>query len=152
MDRRTFTLSMFGAALFPATLYPATLARAVEGAPVTVYRDPSCGCCEAWVGHMRKAGFNVEVIDETDLAARHASHSIPEALAGCHLALIGDFAFSGHVPAGDISAFSSYPPARAFGLAVPGMPTGSPGMGESGEPYEVMLLKRNGPPSVYARH
>ncbi|MDD1651045.1 MAG: DUF411 domain-containing protein [Methylococcaceae bacterium] len=147
MNRRTFSLSLAFTALLPGSI-----ARAVEGAPVTVYRDPSCGCCEAWVEHMRKAGFAVEVVDESDLAGRHASLSIPAELAGCHVAVIGDFAFSGHVPAGDISAFISYPPAGAFGLAVPGMPTGSPGMGETGEPYEVMLLARNGPPSVYARH
>jgi hypothetical protein len=147
MNRRTFSLSIAVAALLPVSF-----ARAVEGAPLTVYRDPSCGCCQAWVGHMRKAGFAVEVVDESDLAARHASLSIPAGLAGCHVAVIGDFAFSGHVPAGDISAFISYPPPGAFALAVPGMPTGSPGMGETGEPYEVMLLTRNGPPSVYARH
>jgi hypothetical protein len=147
MNRRSFVLSALGAVLLPAKI-----AQAVEGAPVTVYRDPSCGCCEAWVEHMRKAGFNVEVVDETDLAARHASLSVPEKLAGCHVALTGDFVFSGHVPAGDVSAFISYPPAGAFGLAVPGMPAGSPGMGETGEPYEVMLLMRGGPSKVYARH
>jgi hypothetical protein len=147
MNRRTFSLSLAMAALLPGSI-----ARAVEGAPVTVYRDPSCGCCEAWAGHMREAGFAVEVVDENDLAGRHASLAIPAELAGCHVAVIGDFAFSGHVPASDISAFISYPPAGAFALAVPGMPAGSPGMGESGEPYEVMLLSRNGPPKVYARH
>ena len=147
MNRRSFMVSVLGVALLPGSM-----ARAVEGAPVTVYRDPSCGCCEAWVGHLRKAGFIADVVDESDLAGRHASLSIPAELAGCHVAVIGDFAFSGHVPASDISAFISYPPAGAFGLAVPGMPTGSPGMGESGEPYEVMLLSRNEPPKVYARH
>lgn len=147
MNRRTFIL----ASVVPTLLPPAT-ARAVMGAPVTVYRDPSCGCCEAWVAHMRKAGFEVKVVDETDLAARHLALSVPAELAGCHVAVIGDFAFSGHVPAGDISAFISYPPAGAHGLAVPGMPGGSPGMGETGEPYEVILLTRHGPPSVYARH
>lgn len=147
MNRRTFILSPAALALFPPTS-----ARAVTGAPVTVYRDPSCGCCEAWVKHMRKAGFELDVVDESDLAARHAALSVPAELAGCHVAVIGSFVFSGHVPAGDISAFISYPPAGGHGLAVPGMPSGSPGMGETGEPYEVMLLTRNGPPSVYARH
>jgi hypothetical protein len=147
MNRRTFLL----ASAVMGLNAPST-ARAVPGAPVTVYRDPSCGCCEAWVGHLRKAGFIAEVVDESDLAGRHASLSIPAELAGCHVAVIGDFAFSGHVPASDISAFISYPPAGAYALSVPGMPTGSPGMGESGEPYEVVLLSRNGPPKVYARH
>ncbi len=146
MNRRSFVSTALGAVLLPATI-----SHAVEGAPVTVYRDPSCGCCEAWVEHMRKAGFSVEVVDETELAARHANFSVPAELAGCHVAVIGDFVFSGHVPAGDVSAFVSYPPSGAFGLAVPGMPTGSPGMGETGEAYDVLLLTRNGPAKIFAR-
>jgi hypothetical protein len=125
---------------------------AVEKPRVTVYRDASCGCCGAWVEHMRNAGFGVDVVNESDLAARHSALSVPAELAGCHVAVIGEFAFSGHVPADDISAFMSHPPAGAFGLAVPGMPSGSPGMGETGDPYEVILLARNGPPKIFARH
>jgi len=121
---------------------------------LAVYRNPGCGCCEGWVQHMRAAGFDVTIEDDPDLDARRASLGIPAELASCHIALLDGYAFEGHIPAADIVRFLSDRPVGAIGLVVPGMPTGSPGMGPegSGGPYEVLLLAAKASPTVYATH
>ena len=121
---------------------------------LAVYRNPSCGCCECWVQHMRATGFEVTIEDDPNLDARRASLGIPAELASYHMALADGYAFEGHIPAADILKFLHDQPAGAVGLVVPGMPAGSPGMGPegSGEPYEVLLLAANAAPSIYATH
>lgn len=120
---------------------------------VEAYRNPGCGCCEAWAVRMKDAGFSVSMADDPDLDQRRAGLGIPPDLAGCHLALIGEKVFEGHVPPADIIAFLSEE-REAMGLAVPGMPIGSPGM-ETGGPadtYDVVMFGRDGSRSVFARH
>lgn len=119
-----------------------------------VYRDPGCGCCEAWAQLMTEAGFQVSIEDDPNLASRHTRLGVPENLAGCHIALIDGFVFEGHIPPADIKRFLAERPAGAMGLSVPGMPAGSPGMGPegSGEPYDVLLLRANGDATIYAQH
>ncbi len=120
---------------------------------LTVYKSPSCGCCTGWVDHARQAGFGVKVVDVEDLAPVKARLRVPEALASCHTVTTAGFVFEGHVPIGDIQAFMAKP--RGLGLAVPGMPVGSPGMESpdgATQPYIVMAFDRQGRTSVFARH
>jgi hypothetical protein len=119
---------------------------------MVVTRDPSCGCCSAWVDHIRSTGFQVEVIESNDLAALKLRLGIPGHLAACHTAEIGGYVLEGHVPAPAIERLLVERPA-ATGLVVPGMPVGSPGMEVSGaqdERYEVILFGLPGQ-RVYAR-
>ena len=127
---------------------------AVSLPTVAVYRNPGCSCCEAWVKRMVESGFKVSVEDDPNLEARRASLNIPAELASCHIALADGYAFEGHVPPADIVKFLGERPSGAIGLAVPGMPMGSPGMGPEGNggAYEVLLIVANATPTLYARH
>jgi hypothetical protein len=109
---------------------------------MTVYHDPNCGCCGGWVAHMRRAGFQVKVIDTDDLAAIKDRFKIPSDLVSCHTAEIDGYVIEGHIPAVAIQRLLAERPAAA-GLAVPGMPAGSPGMEAPGVPcetYDVILF------------
>jgi hypothetical protein len=124
---------------------------AAEPAPmVTVWKDPSCGCCSGWVDHLRRSGFTVAAIDTADLAAVKAALGVPGELASCHTAKIDAYVIEGHVPAAAIRRLLAERPA-ALGLAVPGMPIGSPGM-EGGTPqlYDVILFAAQST-TVYGR-
>jgi hypothetical protein len=118
--------------------------------PVTVFKDPSCGCCKLWVKHMEKAGFNVTVRDTPDMDGMKQSVGLPVALASCHTAVIGNYLIEGHVPADLVQKFLAEKSA-ARGLTVPGMVVGSPGMeGATREKYDVLLFEKNGKSRVYA--
>jgi hypothetical protein len=121
-------------------------------APMTVYKDPNCGCCKQWVDHVRAAGFVVTVRDTADMAAVKASFGVPEALHSCHTAKVGPYTIEGHVPADLIARMLAEQP-TGRGLAVPGMPVGSPGMemGDRKDPYDVILFEKSGKTRVYAR-
>lgn len=120
---------------------------------VTVYKTAGCGCCGAWVEHLQAAGFQTQVHDVADLAAVKARLGVPRALGSCHTATVGGYVIEGHVPAADIRRLLAQRPA-ATGLAVPGMPVGSPGMeqGEARDPYRVLLLGAEVAPVVFAEH
>jgi hypothetical protein len=134
-----------------AALSARASANAAQGKAITVYKDPGCGCCKSWVDHMKKAGFVVTIRDTTDMAPVKASMGVPAALASCHTAVIGKYVIEGHVPADLVNRLLTEKPA-ALGLAVPGMPSGSPGMETPGakDPYKVLLFDRSGKTSVYA--
>ncbi|MGF9760107.1 DUF411 domain-containing protein [Microvirga sp. 0TCS3.31] len=120
---------------------------------MTVTKDPSCGCCGAWVEHVRKAGFAVEVIESAEVNRLKVRLGVPQSLASCHTADIGGYVIEGHVPADAIKRLLNEKP-RAKGLAVPGMPVGSPGMEVEGvEPdtYEVVLFGPSGQ-TTFARY
>ena len=126
----------------------------LEGHSVTVYKNESCGCCNAWVEHLRQAGFAVEVHDIDNLGPTKERVGIPPAMGSCHTAEVGGYFVEGHVPADDIKRLLRERP-DAKGLTVPGMPAGSPGMEvPSGEvqPYDVFLVGRDGSTSVYSHH
>ncbi|WP_293807912.1 DUF411 domain-containing protein [uncultured Bosea sp.] len=127
---------------------------AVESLPkMLVTRDPNCGCCSNWVAHVKAAGFAVEVVEIPDLAPLKARLGVPDALASCHTAEIGGYVVEGHVPAEAIRRLLLERP-QAAGLAVPGMPLGSPGMevaGQQPEAYEVMIFSP-GRQNVFARY
>jgi len=116
---------------------------------VEVWKDPNCGCCVEWVKHLEGHGFKVKINDTGNDAAR-ARLGIPAQLASCHTAEVGGYAIEGHVPAPDIKRLLAERPA-AVGLAVPGMPIGSPGMesGDRRDPYDVLLVSRWGDSRVY---
>lgn len=122
------------------------------GAVLQVYTSPWCGCCGAWVDHMKAAGFTAQVDELDDLAPLKMTLGIAPELQSCHTAVVDGYVVEGHVPAREVRRLLAERPA-ARGLAVPGMPLGSPGMEQGGvrEPYEVVLFAAEGR-SVFARY
>lgn len=114
-----------------------------------VYRSPHCECCAVWGRHVRSAGFKVKEV----LATTPDHLKVPEAVRSCHTSEISGYFIEGHVPPADIRRLLREQPV-ALGLAVPGMPVGSPGMeqGEQREPYDTLLVKREGSTTIFARH
>ena len=111
---------------------------------VTVHRDPNCGCCSGWVQHLQKAGFPTKVLDTTNLDAVKTRLDVPDDLAACHTAEVSGYVIEGHVPAIALKRLLAEKP-DATGLAVPGMPVGSPGMeGGTVEQYDVVLFGPSG--------
>ena len=113
--------------------------------PMEVWKDPNCGCCKDWVVLMEQAGFSVTVHDTGNAAVR-AKLGLPVRLGSCHTALVGGYVLEGHVPAVDVRKLLAEKP-KALGLAVPGMPVGSPGMdgpeyGGRKDPYDTLLVTR----------
>ena len=124
--------------------------RLAELGEVTVYKSPTCECCHRWVEHMREAGFAVTTRDVVDVSAVKREQGIPGSLVSCHTSVSGGYAIEGHVPADEVRRLLTERPAVA-GLAVPGMPAGSPGMevGRS-ERYQVLSFTPDGASAVYA--
>lgn len=129
-----------------ATLAVSPLPAFAQGLPrIKVMKDPSCGCCSAWADHLRAAGFAVDVEDTAEMNRIKARLGVPQDLASCHTAEVGGYVIEGHVPAAQIKRLLAERP-EAKGLAVPGMPVGSPGMEVNGrnDPYEVVLFGPKG--------
>lgn len=115
-------------------------------ASMTVYRDPSCGCCEAWAEIARKAGYQVKLIDHPDMPAIKRQHGVPDELLSCHTTVVGGYAVEGHVPLEDVNRLVAERP-QLKGIAVAGMPLGSPGMevpDGTREPFQVMAFDAAG--------
>jgi len=145
--RRIALASLFAIAL----AIPRVRVHAEAWPAMTVYKDPSCGCCLAWVQHLTAAGFTVSVVGTDRVDAVRTRLGIPPRLASCHTAELGDYAIEGHVPAGAIARLLAEKPA-AQGLAVPGMPAGAPGMGGSlPVTYAVVLFGPQGR-RIFARY
>ena len=146
--RRTFAL-LVAAVVFALPLQ----ARAQHAQTVTVYKSPTCGCCGEWVKHLQSNGFKVEAHDVADLDPIKQKLGVRPELASCHTATVGGYTIEGHVPASDIRRLLAERPKNAKGLAVPGMPVGSPGM-ETGpaQPYATLLFDDAGGTRVFARH
>jgi len=121
-----------------------------QAADVMVYKSPTCGCCSKWVAHMKDSGFSVDVENRQDLASLKAQLGVPTRFQSCHTAVVGDYVVEGHVPADLIRRMMTEKP-DIKGLAVPGMPMGSPGMdGPYKQPYDVLAIDQGGHTSVYA--
>lgn len=118
---------------------------------VEVFRDPSCGCCGAWAEHMRKSGYAVTVTDTAEIEAAKRRLGVPEALWSCHTAVIGAYVLEGHVPAHAVARLLAQKPAIR-GLAVPGMPSGSPGMEGPLERYDVVAFNASRQHYVFGRY
>ena len=148
MNRREFLLALPGLPL--ATSQVAAAATPLQ---VLVYKTPSCGCCSGWVEHMQAAGFAVTARDVPDTTPARKQLGMPERFAACHTASVGGYVIEGHVPSAEVKHLLASKTA-AIGLAVLGMPLGSPGMelGDRVDPYEVLLIDRRGKASVFARY
>jgi hypothetical protein len=148
LTRRALVGSLTALPLLP-------IARATAAAPLPkllVYKDPNCGCCGAWIEHLRQAGFTVDVTENDAINRVKARLGVPDHLASCHTAEMGRYVIEGHVPAASIKRLLSERP-DAKGLAVPGMPVGSPGMEVPGTPaaeYDMILFDSTGQ-QPYAR-
>lgn len=127
-------------------------ARAGGKPRMVVHKDPSCGCCEAWVDHVRAAGYPAETVETDAIIAVKAKLGVPVALRSCHTAEIDGYVLEGHVPASAIDRLLAERP-KVRGLAVAGMPIGSPGMeveGREAEAYDVMAFG-DGEPRTFKR-
>jgi hypothetical protein len=120
---------------------------------VVVYKRTTCNCCTKWVSHLKQAGFRVEVRNESDLGAHQNALGVPKPLRACHTAVVGGYLVEGHVPASDIRRLLSEKP-QARGIAVPGMPIGSPGMEQDDrrDPYVTLLFQPDGQSTIFAEH
>ena len=148
--KRRFLLQTLASLAGTAALAPSLMAQTRP--QVEVWKDPECGCCKDWVSHLEANGFQVKVHDSGNAQAR-SRLGVPDKLGSCHTALIGGYALEGHVPARDIQRLLKERP-KAVGLAVPGMPIGSPGMdgaayGGRKDAYDVLLIQTDGSTRVY---
>ncbi|MBM3554832.1 MAG: DUF411 domain-containing protein [Alphaproteobacteria bacterium] len=148
LDRRRFLLATAG-----TLLSASAIAQAPQLPPITVYLQPDCGCCHGWIKHLRANGFTVRAEAFPDLTPIKRRFGIPGDLESCHTGLMAGYLIEGHVPAAEIRQLLRTMPV-AKGLAVPGMPIGSPGMedGNKREPYDVVLFHTDGKREVFARY
>jgi hypothetical protein len=144
---------MFRFALASTALVVSALtAPALAQAPLamTVYKSPTCGCCAKWVEHVKKAGFAVTVKDMPNVGEIKFARGVPAELASCHTAVVGDYVVEGHVPADVVQKLLKEKPA-VVGIAVAGMPMGSPGMeGDRVDHYNIVAFEKGGKQRVYA--
>ena len=119
---------------------------------VTVFKNPTCGCCGKWIEHLKSNGFVVKVQEVNDTSPYERQYHVPRGMASCHTAVVNGYTIEGHVPAADIKRLLNERP-KAVGLAVPGMPTGSPGMEAAhSDAYSVFVFDESGQTSVYVRY
>ncbi len=148
MNRRSLVLATLSLPLLPRIVFAAP-------SRMTVYRSPTCGCCGAWIEHVRVAGYDVTTIeiDQEELRQEKLARGVPEALASCHTAAIEGYTLEGHVPVEDIARLLSEQPA-GLGLAVPGMPAGSPGMdmADRRDAFDVILFDADGDTRVFSSY
>jgi hypothetical protein len=126
---------------------------AQRGTTIEVYKTATCGCCALWVKHLQANGFTTRVTDMEDLTEIKKKHGVPAKATSCHTAIVDGYALEGHVPAADVRRLLKERPAVA-GLAVPGMPLGSPGMefGDTKQPYNVLTFDKGGALEVFSSY
>lgn len=149
MIRRSVLSMALGSAAL--TAFPAVAATALP--QLEVFKSPSCGCCGAWVDHMKTAGFSVKVNMVENTTSARTRAGLPDKFGSCHTAFVGGYVVEGHVPADEVKRLLALKP-NAMGLAVPGMPQGSPGMeiGARRDPYDVFLIDKSGRATVFAHY
>lgn len=154
MQRRAF-IAIPALALLAGLPLSSARARSSARPVIEVWKTPTCGCCKDWIAHLQRHGFEVRAHDVSNAVKNDIRRrlGLPERLGSCHTALAGGYVVEGHVPAREIERLLRERP-RALGLAVPGMPVGSPGMdgpeyGGLRDPYDVLLVQRDGTSSVY---
>ena len=147
MERRTVLAALSGLVL-AAVSSPSQPA----GPTIMVFKTPTCSCCGKWVEHLKSNGFVVKVQEVSDTSPYQRQYHVPRTMQSCHTAVVNGYTIEGHVPAAEIKRLLNERP-KLVGLAVPGMPLGSPGMESSrSEPYSVMSFDESGRASVYARY
>ncbi|MDP6428306.1 MAG: DUF411 domain-containing protein [Rhodospirillales bacterium] len=149
---RTWIMAGIVAVLLAGGAWGLTVAITGETPEIQVYKTATCGCCGDWVDHLKRNGFAVKVKDLAHLDLIKRMGGVHESLQSCHTAFVSGYTIEGHVPADSIKRLLKEKPS-ARGLAVPGMPGGSPGMeGADKEPYEVLIFDDIGGAKVYARY
>lgn len=150
LDRRSLLIGLCGTA---ASLLAIPRQAFSQPAPtMTVYKDPTCGCCHEWVNHVVAAGYKATVING-DMAPIKAKYQIPPNLGSCHTTLIGGYVVEGHVPAVDIARLLKEKPKGILGLTIPGMPQSAPGMDQKPfQPYTVLTFDAKGKTTEWAKH
>lgn len=148
--------AMFAALFIAFAVSPLGAAEPPSSSSVEMWRNANCGCCGKWARHLEANGFTVKINESGGDKLRQIKKlaSISPELESCHTARVGGYLVEGHVPAADVQRLLAEKP-DAVGLVVPGMPVGSPGMESADgttEPYEVLLLKKDGSTEVFARH
>lgn len=121
---------------------------------MTVYKSPSCGCCSLWIDYLEERGYTITTEDDVHMTPIKAEHNVPLPLQSCHTAIIEGYVIEGHVPLQDIERLLTERP-DVLGLAVPGMPVGSPGMEVADTPpdtFDVIAFDAAGNLQVYASH
>jgi hypothetical protein len=139
------------------TVVVAGLSLMAQGAAptVAVFKDPNCGCCANWVEHLKQNGFLTTVTDSSNMQDVKDQHHVPAQARSCHTGVVNGYAIEGHVPAADIHRLLKERPANVIGIAVPGMPVGSPGMEVAAmkvQPFDVVAFGKDGRTTVFASH
>jgi hypothetical protein len=148
----TFMARLTGVLVSALTLAGVIVTAQSKLPTVVVYKSPTCGCCSKWVDHMKAAGFTVETQNRDDVTPIKQANKVPATAASCHTALVGPYVVEGHVPAADVRKLLTDKPA-VKGIAVPGMPIGSPGMeGPNPQAYDTLAFTVDGKTSVFAKH
>lgn len=153
ITRRDAIWAGLGLGLALAVAKPAAAGPSLAGTAIEVWKSPECGCCKAWLAHVQAQGLTIGTIHTSGNTDARNSLGIPLALGSCHTARIAGYAIEGHVPAREIKRLLKERPA-AVGLAVPGMPLGSPGMDgpdfdNQTQPYDVLLVLKDGTTRVF---
>lgn len=149
--RTTTVLALVALAAAGTATAVATSGDGAQGPLITVYKSPTCGCCTAWVTHVKRAGFRVEVHDTINVQPVKDRWGVPTDLISCHTSRVDGYVIEGHVPADLIQRLLRERPA-VVGIATPGMPMGSPGMeGGDPEPYDVVTFDKEGRTALFAR-
>lgn len=144
--RRSFLIAAAAAVVVRRNVFAET-----PPSVMTVYKDPNCGCCSKWIEHMSKNGFVITVRDVSSMDEIKKTMRVPAALQSCHTGVIDRYVIEGHVPADVVKKFIAAKP-TAIGLAVPGMPSGSPGMeGGRVDKYDIVSFDRDGKTTVFAK-
>ena len=147
--KRRYTPIMIGSLLLAIAFAGLQSARAAEAVDATLYKNPSCRCCDAYAAYLRQHDFDVTVIASPDLEQIKREHAVPPQLHGCHTLLIEGYVIEGHVPVAVINKLLRERP-EIRGISLPGMPPGSPGMtGRKQEPFVIYTIT-DGETSVYA--
>ena len=152
--RKIIASTVAGTLILAALFFPATGASAQQAKTLEVWKNPTCGCCGAWVAHMKAAGFDVRVHNTEKLSEIKSANSVPQNLMSCHTAKIGGYVIEGHVPASAVKKLLLTKP-KIKGIATPGMPLGSPGMEvPSGEKdaYDVLAFDDQGNTEIFSSH
>ena len=151
--RKTFFTIGLAAGVLALVLGISATTAAQRPVTIEVYKSPTCGCCGLWVKHLQDNGFRTRVTETDDLSTIKQKYGVPAKASSCHTAVVDGYALEGHVPAADVKRLLKERPAVA-GLAVPGMPVGSPGMevGKTVQPYNVVSFDKGGALKVFASY
>lgn len=153
MHRNT-VIAFAAAAVVAAGLGVGAAQQQAAGPTLEVFKTPTCGCCSKWVEHMRANGFTVRTTDMNDLVELKKARGVPDQVQSCHTGVVNGYVVEGHVPAADVHRLLKEKPAIA-GIAVGGMPAGSPGMeypGTKAQPFNVVSFDKSGAIRVFAKH